>query len=70
LELQNVEFIEFLEQKELTQYIHHADICLGIFGETEKAKRVIPNKVYEAMAMKKPVITGNSPAAREFLKNV
>ncbi len=69
LKLNNIEFIEFLGQEELTHYIQNADVCLGIFGNTDKARRVVPNKVYEAMAMKKPVITGDSPAAGEILKH-
>jgi glycosyltransferase involved in cell wall biosynthesis len=69
LKLANVEFIQFLDQNALTEYIENADICLGIFGDTDKAKRVVPNKVYEAMAMRKPVITGDSSAAREILKH-
>ena len=52
---------------EVPEKLAEADVCLGIFGDTEKAQRVIPNKVYEAMAMGKPVITGDTPAARWLL---
>ena len=54
---------------ELPEYIAQADICLGIFGDTEKTKRVIPNKVYEYVAMKKAIITADTPAIREFFVN-
>lgn len=54
---------------ELPQYIKDADICLGIFGETDKTERVIPNKIYEYAAMKKAIITSDTPAIREFFTN-
>ena len=62
----NVTFIDNISYEKLPEYINKADICLGIFGDTEKAKRVIPNKVYEYVSMKKPVITADTPAVREF----
>ena len=65
LELTNVRFPGFVPLAELPKQIALADVCLGIFGTTEKALRVVPNKVYEGLAMRKPVITGASPAIEE-----
>jgi len=56
---------EWQEPAELAQRIAQADVCLGIFGTSAKAGRVIPSKAYIALAMKKPLITRESPAARE-----
>jgi len=69
LNIQNVTFIDWVNYKKLPNHIQKADICLGIFGDTHKAQRGIPIKVYEALAMKKPVITGDSPATREVFKD-
>ena len=65
----NIKFIDEILPKEVPEYIARADICLGIFGCTEKAEIVIPNKAYEALAMKKPLLTGDSAAARSVLTN-
>lgn len=66
LELSNVTFLDFIPLIELPKYICDADLVLGIFGDTAKAQRVVPNKLYEGLAMAKPVITGASPAIFEF----
>jgi len=66
LKICNIMFIkERVKYEEIPNFITKSDVCLGIFGDTAKAKRVIPNKVYEALAMGKPLITGDSPAIKE-----
>ncbi len=42
-------------------------ICLGIFGTSEKARRVVPNKVFQAMSVGRPIVTADTPAVREVL---
>ncbi|MFA5029362.1 MAG: glycosyltransferase [Patescibacteria group bacterium] len=65
LETNNTEFIKPVPYEKLRQYISVADICLGIFGQTPKTSRVIPNKIYEAIACGKAVITADEPAIHE-----
>jgi glycosyltransferase involved in cell wall biosynthesis len=48
--------------EELPEHLARAGICLGVFGDSEKAGRVIPHKAYEAMATRRPVITREGPA--------
>ncbi len=63
LELKNVTFIDrFVKEDELSGIISSADICLGIFANTNKALRVIPCKVYNCLAAGKPLITARTPA--------
>ena len=64
--LSNVTFEGWIPMEKLPHQIASADICLGIFGKTEKAQRVVPHKIYQAMGMKKAVITAQTPAAKEF----
>jgi len=44
---------------------HH--ICLGIFSAGDKANRVVPNKIYQVVAMGQPVITRTSDAMSDFV---
>jgi glycosyltransferase involved in cell wall biosynthesis len=67
LDVTNVDFVPRVPFTELPRRIERADIVLGIFGETEKAGRVVPNKVYQAMAMGAAIVTRDSSAQRAVL---
>jgi glycosyltransferase involved in cell wall biosynthesis len=57
-----IELIDSVSENELAQHIASSSVCLGVFGEGNKTARVIPNKVFQCLAMGRPVITGDTPA--------
>ncbi len=69
LGLQHVTFTDRVPYEELPLRIAEADVVLGIFGDSAKAARVVPNKVYQAMAMGAAIITRDSPATRDVLRD-
>ena len=66
LRIDNIDFVKPVPYEKLRQYISSADIALGIFGQTAKTGRVIPNKIFEAIACSRAIITADEPAVREL----
>ena len=70
LNVKNVEFVDWVPYEKLPEEIAKADVCLaGHFSNSDKAQRVIPTKAFQMIAMEKPVIMGNNPAAKELFEN-
>ena len=65
-QLDAVKFLGRYPYEELPKMIQRMDVVLGIFSPNEKAMRCVTNKVYEAIAMGKAVITEDSPANQEI----
>jgi glycosyltransferase involved in cell wall biosynthesis len=63
----NVDWIPWVDYERLPQELHRAGCALGIFGTSAKALRVIPNKAFQALACGTPLVTGDTPGARELL---
>jgi glycosyltransferase involved in cell wall biosynthesis len=65
----NVNWVPWIEYEQLPEAIQVAGCALGIFGTSAKAARVIPNKAFQALACGTPLVTADTPAARELLTN-
>lgn len=65
--LTNVTFEGWMDQEELVRRAANADVILGAFGTTPQSLMTVQNKIYEGLAMGKPVITGDGPAVRRAM---
>ena len=63
----NVDWRDWIEYEQIPEELGRAGCALGIFGTSAKAGRVIPNKVYQALACGTPVVTADTRAAHELL---
>lgn len=63
-DLPGVTWLDWVEAHELPALVAQHDVCLGVFGTSGKARRVVPNKVYEGAAAGCAIITGDTPPQR------
>lgn len=69
MRLSNISFEGWTPLKNLPLKISQADVCLGLFGQTDKAARVVPHKVFQAMGSARPVVSARTRAAQEFFSH-
>lgn len=63
----HVEWVDWVPAPELPGVVAAHDVCLGIFGTTEKAHRVVPNKVYQGATAGCAIVTGDTRPQRGAL---
>ncbi|WP_324650853.1 glycosyltransferase family 4 protein [Georgenia sp. H159] len=66
-DLPGISWHEWVDGADLPALVAAHDVCLGIFGTTEKAQRVVPNKVYQGIAAGCAVVTSDTPPQRRVL---
>ena len=57
----------WVEAEQLPALVASHDVCLGIFGDTPKALRVVPNKVFQGAAAGCALVTSDTPPQRRTL---
>ena len=62
-----LEHVPWVPYERLRDEVAACGVVLGIFGRSDKASRVVPNKVFQAMAAGRPVVTADTPGIREVL---
>lgn len=67
--LPRLKWIPWVKYADLSDWLSRAMVCLGIFGDTDKAGRVIPNKVFQILMSGRPLVTRDSPAMRELVES-
>jgi glycosyltransferase involved in cell wall biosynthesis len=64
---EHVRWIDWVDGAALPATVARCDVCLGIFGTTAKALRVVPNKVYQGAAAGCAVVTSDTAPQRRML---
>src|SRR5260370_29156472 len=64
---QAARWIDWVPADDLPALVASHDVCLGIFGDGEKALRVVPNKVFQGAAAGCAIVTSDTPPQRRAL---
>jgi glycosyltransferase involved in cell wall biosynthesis len=62
-----VAWIDWVDAEDLPPLVADHDVCLGIFGRSPKALRVVPNKVFQGAAAGCVILTSDTRAQRDAL---
>jgi glycosyltransferase involved in cell wall biosynthesis len=62
-----VRWLDWVPAEDLPALVASHHVCLGIFGTGGKARRVVPNKVFQGAAAGCAVVTSDTPPQRRIL---
>jgi glycosyltransferase involved in cell wall biosynthesis len=65
--IETIEWLPWVEPRDLPTLVTRHDVCLGIFGTGSKALRVVPNKVFQGAAAGCTIVTSDTAPQRRVL---
>ena len=66
---ENIILLGFIPQKDIAKYVALADICINPFEINQITNRILPTKILEYLACKKPVLSTPLNGTKEILLN-
>ena len=63
----SVTWLDWVDCADLPGLVARHDVCLGIFGTSDKARRVVPNKAYQGITAGCALVTSDTPPQRAVL---
>ena len=69
LNLKNITFLPFVSKSEISKYINISDVALVNLKRSETFKTVIPSKIFENVALYKPILLGVEGEAKDLIEH-
>lgn len=69
LKLSNVTFIDTLPKSKVYKYIHLSDYALVNLKKSDEFKNVIPSKIFENIAARKPILLGVDGESKKIIQD-
>ncbi len=67
--LDNVIFVDAVPKEQVADYINASDVCTAVLMKNDTFKTVYPNKVFDYMACKRPIIIAIDGVARSLVED-
>ncbi|WP_204236503.1 MULTISPECIES: glycosyltransferase family 4 protein [unclassified Staphylococcus] len=69
MNLDNVSFIDAQPKNKISKYVNLSDACIAVLKNNDTFKTVYPNKIFDYMSCKKPILLGIDGVARELVED-
>ncbi|MHC4561995.1 MAG: glycosyltransferase family 4 protein [Planctomycetota bacterium] len=67
--LDNVVFVDSVPKQSVRDYVNASDVCTAVLMKNDTFKTVYPNKVFDYMSCRKPIIIGIDGVARKLVED-